>query len=261
MLSERVREIFDRPCYRVLSSTFQGVSGEQVPWVEVWCSSLEKYQVICSAIGERLFLDDRIEIDSVKQQEVIFLHKFASTLGNLFLGPYAASTIVALESVDVKGCVGLDLGCADGVQGLVALKNGAQKMFGVERDLKQQTLLRKHMSANSLPEESYEFVCADINDGVKDKLPLKEISFVIANIGPHYNGTDIIAVKLLDSLPNCSVFVGGGYSVSDKQHKKSPFSAQKVRNMFCDRGFTNWSTVRESNADHYYRLAFVARRS
>lgn len=65
------------------------------------------------------------------------------------------------------------------------------------------------------------------------KLIQEGIDIIIANIGPHYNGTDLAAIRLLDSLQNVSTFIGGGYVHSTPEDK----SLSVALDLLHERGF------------------------
>ncbi len=260
MRSEHVQEHFQQAGYHVLEYPF--FDNNAIPYVQVWHAKDRSFKMCCSVVGDWLFLDDRLAttVHGVPEKTVL-LSKFRSLLGEVMLGPYAALTAHAMQGVDCSGKTVIDLGCGDGVLSLVALKKGATHVIGVASENKYSSLMRGHMLANNYSAEKYQFIQGNICDEhITDELPVHDIGVVVANLGPHYGTVDVAAVRLLDHLPSCNFFVGGGYSLSNPQYRKSPFSAMHVKHMLREQGFTFFSDVREDSGDQFHRLSFVARR-
>ncbi len=261
MLSERVREVFSGDQYHLVSDVFRGFHGEEVAWLQVWGSFGKDFSVVCSAVNNLLFLDSRINFGNLPEEsQTVLLHNFQSFLGDAIHAPYIGLSAYAFQSLELKERTLLDLGCGDGLLGLVALKKGADKVWGVEREYPCEKIMKKHLHTNLLSKKRYAFVHRDLQKkGLERQIPVHDVSVVVANLGPHYSGADVAAIEFLEHLPNCEVFVGGGYSVSN-HNKKSPFSAMTALSLLRERGFKYVLSARENNGDLYYRRAFIASR-
>src|SRR3989338_509977 len=212
-------------------------------------------------VGRTIFLhhalDDSNVIGNILEQgmEIVRLHDMRSMPfrdNHVTLVGYCAVALCALEMVDSNGEAVLDLGSADGILSLPALKRSARKAYCIDCE-NYQSQLERHLQANGLPTSSMKFVKADLNrTHILDLIPGGDIGIVVANLGPHYLDTDINATRLIEGMPNVHHFVGGGY------FNREGCKPDKVVKLLCRMGFKNPRYV--AIDEHEQRTAFVVER-
>lgn len=213
-------------------------------------------------VGELLFLDHRLreqfpdDLLAQIQDRSIFLYRFSSVLANRSLRPYSALAASAVDSLNFKDAVVLDLGSGDGIQSLVARKRGARHIIAVEKDFAGGASFAEHLRVNGMFDDPLTYISGDITyHNWKAKLPKKPIDIVVANIGPHKNYGDrvhLAAIDTLRDLPSVRYFVGAGYCLKDGLQPDEAYARLsqyrfRVRHLFRE-------------LDTNPRLAFVAER-
>lgn len=211
--------------------SFQG--KEQVPFAigytdfgERDFKNLVVPQISLLQVGSFFILDSRLkekilEIDQVRyDKNLLFIHDLPKVLKSGNYPYHTAATIQALLSRKdaIVGKTVLDLGAAEGIQGLVVLHLGAKRVIGVDIDPKFSETIKNNLHLNRYPEEKFHFIAGDLKE--KEKIlaalePFKdEISIVVETIGPFswYKGANMAAIELTRSLPNVRLFFAGGYA-------------------------------------------------
>lgn len=171
-------------------------------------------------IGERILLDNFLpnEVYSVVSQfPPDKVTRFGGHVSNLTYQPqqdYALSTMFALGEVGVDGKCVLDAGCADGIQGVMALKKGAKQVIGIENNSQKSwnSLNNFLLYINGIPDFQFTFLNGDfITLKQIGKLDQVEPDCVVANIGPHYGDTHLQVIDYAGETASVMTFVGGGY--------------------------------------------------
>lgn len=198
--------------------------------------------------------DEAIEESLGKNKEkLLFLY---DTVYNFAQRPdlhkFSAITSFAVNTLDLEGKTVLDMGAAEGAQGLLCVKKGADKIYCIDKSIigntitENSTLLGINAKKNgfdSAQKFSYSFCDIDAKhypsfwSKIRKKggvpaltvsgIPLDKIDVVIANIGPSYgknNETHLNAIRHSEYMPNLKTIVLGGY-MNNPSHKLSPESA------------------------------------
>lgn len=172
--------------------------------------------------GKRMLVDSRVRHRLPEEfkaaHDIMYLHDFDGAMSEYELIKYSALTLATLDRLELSGEHVLDLGSADGVLSILAARKGARKVTAVDRDPGMERILRSHMAENGMRYGAIDFHALDICDisALCAKLPLDDITVVVANLGPHYGEAHLAAIALLDHIPNARTFVGGGYTLDGK---------------------------------------------
>jgi SAM-dependent methyltransferase len=220
-------------------------------------------------IGDYFFIDDILQggirsgipadMLAAAESQLVYLRDFASFLAVKNHEVYTALTAYALSQVDVAGKHVVDLGCADGIQSLLALKRGAAYVTAIDHSGDHLETFADHMQANGISSDQVNLVCADLSQPDVHKYIAPDAAVVIANIGPHkvyeVGGEilDLTAMMVLQHLPHVEAYIAGGYQ--NGVPTLAPTFA--VRGLACF-GFGNprYVTANEENP----RVAFVMER-
>lgn len=260
-LSRAISLIFPR---LVINEFFIGPMGEKVPFearkrdeeeMDIFGRRMQTIGYV--RVGDVIFLDNRAkgflhpDITEPLKDNIIWLWRFGSTIGEYTHLLYAQLAIYALSAMDLKGKRVLDLGVADGVLGLVAHRRGAAKVFSVEINGQNQWVYDNHISVNGLPQSSFDFMSGDITrpNTLISKLQDQKVEVVIANIGPTYDDVHLAAIALASSLPTVQTFIGGGY-IKDHPEMNSIQAIQLLKQHGFERNFRELSFRR-------YHQAFI----
>ncbi len=228
--------------------------------------------------GPDIFLDSDLQhaVSGLPDQKpLIFLdmRNGISALPNDRLVSYTILATYALHCTGLENRYVLDLGSGDGTLGLVAKKLGAQEVYSIDNNPLYGGLLRSNVRANNMDLGAFTFVCGDIQqNGTFRKIPKRQISVVMANIGPHYGGSDIAAIKSLNQFPDVQAFIGGGYVAYEndsdiEEYADSEFfpdrkySPRSALSLLDEIGFSHVRYVIEEESTPFSfgrRLAFIA---
>lgn len=189
--------------------------------------------------------------------DVTLVNMRGSALSNRSLIVYSALAAAAVKTIDVKGKVVVELGSADGLQSLIALRNGATAAFAVDIEESHGAFFYENLALNGISRDSALFRACDITDTdtVRSTIPLDCVDVVIANLGPHaiYGNAHMAAIGLLEFMPNARVYLAGGYAISEQ------FNAKGARAALENYGFTNFRRITEGCRDSP-RFAFIVER-
>jgi hypothetical protein len=174
--------------------------------------------------------------------------RYWGSCGNDNLNIWSMMSAQALINVDLRGRTVLDLGSADGLQGLLALViGGAERVIAVEKVAGYWTHLRENLIANGISPNRVRFIAADITSVDEvcrriGKLERAEIDVVIANLGRWYGLADLVAARYASRyLPSVDVFVGSGYRCDLEDHQIGPGLALEL--LRYEGGFSTWQPV------------------
>lgn len=182
--------------------------------------------VIFLKVGDILFLDSRfmmlLERIAGLPPNIIFLDEFWAFLNNPDNLLYSVTVIAAIRGLNLKGKIVLDLGCAEGVLGLIALSMGAKEVLGVDNNQKAFSRFQQNLELNKIDPLKAVFLNANFRDKqrVLDSVS-KNTEVVFANIGPHFGESDIEALSLIEHLPEVKVVVGAGYHLDGRDFHPS----------------------------------------
>jgi hypothetical protein len=179
--------------------------------------------VVYLKVGDYLFLDSRIEpmlksrLTGEVLRKVIFINEFKAFLNYPSNLLYTLTELVAINDIDLKGEVILDLGCAEGVLGLLALKKGASQVIGVDINKEVAADFQTNLELNGVWGDRSRLIMTEFADRdlILKSLDPDRIDVVFANIGPHFGTSDLEALSLLRFLPNVKTVVGAGYNFGD----------------------------------------------
>lgn len=183
---------------------------------------------------------------------------------------YSSLAIASLLHTDLRNKYVLDLGAGDGLLSLVAHQLGATHILAVECDHRMQEkfdlLLRMNSVLFSEKRRSITWHTGNLTDLKRPSLRAQgafKTNVIIANLGPHYKDAHTNAIRLIDLLPLCDTFIGGGYEVLARTKLRSKLdldlSPDLALAMLQERGFEyieriTWSTP------HIKLLSFIARK-
>ncbi len=214
-----------KPLCNITKKEFTGLEGEQVP-LDLAMYNGDKVgepgEVSYVRYGKTALLDSRLRNNGYLNSfygNIIWLHNFQSILNEQYAHHlYTGPTSYLLQSLDLANAHVLELGAADGIQSLVAIKNGAAKSTAVEIDPNWKRVFQAHVGENDFDPEQFKYITGNIEDpDLFKKLPVEEVDIVVANIGPAYGSAHFAAINLLDQLPNARFFIGGGYVKGSKR--------------------------------------------
>ena len=239
---------------------FIGTSGELVPFE---ARQTDEKEIDYVRVGNLIFLDHRLkpalpsEILEKFGSDIIWLYNFESAIADVTHLFFAQLSIHALSTLNLKGKHVLDLGAADGIQGLVAHKVGAKRVSSVELNEIYESFYNRHLELNGFPRDDFEFIQGDITkpDSIMEKLDSQKIDVVVANIGPFYKGgVHLDAIRLLDFLPNVQTFIGGAY-VRGRPERDSTHAIELLKSQ----GYsTNFRELKfRGDGKNFYHQAFI----
>ncbi len=182
---------------------------------------LDPSGIVYLKAGDCLILDSRIKpfLEEEGRQEelknIIFLNEFRAFLNNPNNLLYTLTEITAINSLNLKGKNVLDLGCAEGVLGLLALRKGANSVYGIDMNKGVVEDFEANLKLNSVPLEKSILLTTSFNNQKKifGSLPMEAVDIVFANIGPHFESSDLEALSLLKFLPKAQRVIGAGYNL------------------------------------------------
>lgn len=199
--------------------------------------------------------DDR-RIAYLNEIAMFRIHQNSTLIGALTM---ATLSLLGQEG-KLQGRNVVDLGSAEGIQGIVAFMQGAAGGWFIESDtgVNWENIWRSNIRGNHIPLQQTHFVFGSIRDDlVIDTLPADQIDIVIANFGTKYDHIDKRTVDLfLQKFLNASIYIGGGYqdTASDWKHMDS------ITEVLIERGYTIRYLRVRSPVDMIDRIAFIAER-
>jgi len=263
----------------VLSTSFReneiltAETGESFP-LEVRMKQYQRHreegtaysEIMYVRVGDKLFIDTRIkgeitpEVREEGEPHIVYIGSAISHFVGHSLLTYAALTSCAVLSTPLENAVVLDLGCADGMQSMLAKKLGAKTVIGVERLAICKTRFGLNVAVNGFDNADFHFIQGDICDpALRGRLPLEDITVVIANLGRHYGRAHTEAVKLLDYFPNATFFIGGGYTGVTGEGIRDIYRTSFITPLLAERGFSTVNQFKENRDDFYSpKIAFIS---
>lgn len=221
------------------SNFFKGPNKEVVPFSinrsDKWGEDDElvgDYRFRFIRVGNLGILDHNLKPDipqeTLKQfsDNLVWLWRFRSVFCEPTHLQYSPLTIHALSTMNLTGKHVLDLGAADGIQSLTAMKLGAGRTTAVELNPEYFPYFAHHQKVNEFDEQKMDYLFGDLAD--HDKIisdiesPTPDIA--VANIGPWYKGNPHLeAIKLAAKIPSIKTFIAGAYIKDhpDKNHLDS----------------------------------------
>ena len=184
--------------------------------IKVDVGLLEGEGIFYLKLGSFILLNSRFKNVLGKEipYGVIFLDEFKVSFNKPNHILYTASFMIALIEADVKDKIILDLGCAEGVLGLMALKKGAAKVFGVDKDGDVVTIFEQNKKINNIAYEQMVLIKKSFLDeeNIRKVIGQTAVDIVFANIGPHYGSSDLEAFSMIHQLPSVKMVIAGGYN-------------------------------------------------
>ncbi|HLD86828.1 MAG TPA: 50S ribosomal protein L11 methyltransferase [Candidatus Nanoarchaeia archaeon] len=219
-------------------------------------------------LDSSFFLKGSDPIQKLDEQKIIWVSNHSPNRKPLHWShhPYTANILHALTHVDFKGKVVLDLGCGNGLLGVLALKLGAIIAIGIDNDQRWEGEFLEHANLNGVSDRA-QFLYSDLSkpDEWASSLGNYPIDIILANIGPHYGQTDMLSISLLGRFPSVKAFIGGGYiqAPNGSAHTLSPCRAYVALNK---QGFAITGEIQEimhttDGTKKKNRLSFIAIRS
>jgi SAM-dependent methyltransferase len=212
-------------------------------------------------IGNLAFLNDRLKPDipqSLQDQfraHAIWLSEFDSVFAEKTHLPYSILPIYALTTLNLAGKHVLDLGSADGILSLVAIKMGAFRVTSVDMQGNYVYAYERHLKANAFSIEGLDYIEGEFADAERILARLKspKIDVAVANVGAHYGNAHMEAISLATRIPGLQTFIGGAY-IRDHPDKNAQPSIDFLR----ARGYG--ANLRELSFKHRC-VAFIVDRS
>lgn len=142
-------------------------------------------------------------------------------LGNRSLFSFTVATIAAMMGSDIAKRRVIDAGAGSGILSLVAAKLGALEADLIENDDITSEKAAYNLKINGLgPDNRYRIINADLLniDNIVSSIGTTDLDTVIvSNIGTwpeiYGNVTNADSMKLITSVPNVKLYIGGGYSL------------------------------------------------
>lgn len=163
----------------------------------------------------------------------IVIESFDRFGSNENLLPYTICTAAVARTIPLIGKRVLDIGCGNGIVSSLLARSGAELVVGVDLDDDQEQDFTTNIHTNATaPGVDTRFIAGDITDpDFPDyRITGMGITHIIANLGPHYGEADMKAIELLDLLPECRVFIGGGYCLNHRDYNPAKaFAALQKR--------------------------------
>jgi len=189
-------------------------------------------------VGNIIFVDSEYKfaiknkIPSEYHEHIIFINALEFNLYNEAIINYVSSIIASiLYSKDkIKDKTILDIGTGGGILGILALKLGARKIIGIDKDKNVLERVVYSLEANNLDRDRFLAIKHNLKDRSFNRFrilhtlrrEIRNIGVVFANLGPHYGETNVAALNLLSYLPYLDLFFGAGYeNLSDEEKDKS----------------------------------------
>lgn len=181
-------------------------------------------------IGNLAFLDHRLrttlpdDLLEAHKDSIVWLSRFRSVFCEPSHLQFSPLTIHALASQDLKGKHVLDLGTADGVLSMTAIKMGADKVTSVELHPQYFPYYAQHQRVNGFDETRMEYIFGDLAQPGEVLPEISEPSptIAVANIGPWYGNAHLDAIKLAAQIPTVKTFISGAYIKTTNWQEKNP---------------------------------------
>lgn len=182
---------------------------------------------------------------------------------------YNATTLTALQALDLRGAHVADLGSGNGTTTFAALREGAERVIAVEADANYASALghdlrRQSSQALKGADQKVKIVHSKFKPFrmpfatpyIHSALQKGEVTHVIAAIGRHYGDADMQAYSLLDQMPKAKVVLASGYFRGEPDN----LSDDQARAELARRGFkvTDEFTLPMGKGE---AMTFIARRS
>ena len=203
--------------------TTRKIDADRVDWLELYQQSLEPL-----FIGERFVVAPDASLIPPGSDRLPLVIPQEQAFGT---GSHETTSlcIELLESIDLRGKRGLDIGAGSGILALAMLRLGASKVFAFDNDLDAYAALRENAMRNQLPLVAFIGGIEALRGAELDVATMNIVPEVIIPILPHVRTQELIVSGVLTERRDEVKAAMRGFRIAAEKTKGEWWAAHAVR--------------------------------